>query len=237
MSVMWRLLGQSGGVRDRMGQEVRRVMQSESAADETRAGLSQDCRRFLVVYATRYGSTKGVADAIAGQLRNDGHDVDVESTGGVTDLSGYDALVVGGPMIRGWHKDAMRFLSLRRGELAGRPLAYFITAATLTEDGRNEVDGVPVVKDPSLVRAPRNEAKLRFKEKYALPRHYLGDILAGTAPLRPRAVAFFAGSLDLMKMRFFDKLFVLLIVGASPGDRRDWKTIREWAAGLPAVLK
>ena len=46
----------------------------------------------------------------------------------------------------------------------------------------------------------------------------------------------FAGSLDLTTMSLFDRLFVLLIVGATPGDGRNWKAIREWATGLPASL-
>jgi menaquinone-dependent protoporphyrinogen oxidase len=195
-----------------------------------------DGRRFLVAYATRYGSTRGVAEAIAEELRDAGHDVDVRTVSEATALSQYDAVVVGGPMIRGWHKDALAFVAAHRGELAERPTAYFITAASLTETGENEVEGVPIVKDPWLAKRPR-DAKLRRKERYALPNHYLGDILKETEPFRPRAVAFFAGSLDLTTMSFFDKLFVLLIVGATPGDGRNWKAIRKWATGLPALLR
>ena len=54
--------------------------------------------------------------------------------------------------------------------------------------------------------------------------------------MRPRSVAFFAGSLDLTTMNVFEKLFVLLVVGATPGDGRNWKAIREWGAGLGEVL-
>jgi len=57
------------------------------------------------------------------------------------------------------------------------------------------------------------------------------------SPARPRAVAFFAGSLDLTTMNVFEKLFVLLVVGATPGDGRNWKAIREWGAGLGEVLQ
>jgi hypothetical protein len=31
-------------------------------------------------------------------------------------------------------------------------------------------------------------------------------------------------------------LFVLLVIQAQPGDRRNWPVIREWAAGLRAQL-
>ena len=50
------------------------------------------------------------------------------------------------------------------------------------------VQGVPVAKDPWLVKKPRNADKLTRKERYALPSHYLGDIFKACAPARPRTV-------------------------------------------------
>ena len=150
--------------------------------------------------------------------------------------TGYDAVVVGGPMIMGWHRAAARYVKQHRDALADIPFALFITAASLTEDGASEVGGVPVAKDPWLVKAPRNADKLRRKERYALPRHYLGDIQKACAPARPRSVAFFAGSLDLTTMNLFEKVFVLLVIGATPGDGRHWEFVREWAAGLGEAL-
>ena len=128
--------------------------------------------------------------------------------------AGYDAVVVGGPMIMGWHKDAEKYLKRHREPARARcPCALFVTAASLTEDGMDAVHGVPVAKDPWLVKKPRNADKLTRKERYALPSHYVGDILKDCAPSRPRNVAVFAGSLDLTTMNVFEKLFVLLVVG------------------------
>ncbi|HET6494617.1 MAG TPA: flavodoxin domain-containing protein [Thermoleophilia bacterium] len=212
-------------------------MSPETTGETARHGGAQDGElHFLVAYATRYGSTRGVADAIAEELRDAGHDVDVRTVAETSELAQYDAVVVGGPMIRGWHKDALAFVAAHRRELAERPTAYFITAASLTETGEDEVQGVPIVKDLWLAKRPRDAAKLRRKERYAFPSHYLGDVFRKTEPFRPRAVAFFAGSLDLARMSLFDKLFVLLVVGAVPGDGRNWKAIREWARGLPTSL-
>jgi hypothetical protein len=44
-------------------------------------------------------------------------------------------------------------------------------------------------------------------------------------------VAFSAGSLDLTTMNLLEKAFVLLVVGATPGDGHSWKAMREWGAG------
>jgi len=193
--------------------------------------------RVLLVYATRHGSTREVADAVAEELRAAGHEVDQQPATEAPGPAGYDAVVLGGPMIMGWHRQAVRFVARHRGELAELPTALFITAASLTDCGETDVQGVPIVKDPWLAKAPRDSAKLRYRESYALPQHYLGEVLKKAAPWRPRSVAFFAGSLDLTTMNLLEKAFVLLVVGATPGDGRNWKAIRERGAGLGEVLR
>ena len=167
-------------------------------------------RRALLVYATRHGSTKEVADAVAEELRTTFAEVEVSEARSAPSPAGYDAVVLGGPMIMGWHKDAKRYLKRHRDRLGDVPFALFVTAASLTEDGVDAVQGMPIAKDPWLVKKPRNVDKLSRKERYALPRHYVGDILKVCAPARPRAVALFAGSLDMTTMNVFEKLFVLL---------------------------
>jgi len=193
--------------------------------------------RILLVCATRHGSTCEVADAIAEELRAAGHRVDQRPVAEAPGPAGYDAVLVGGPMIMGWHRQAVKYVKTHRRDLETLPTAMFITAASLTDTGETDVRGVPVYKDPWLAKAPRDAAKLSRKERYALPQHYLGDVMKKAAPLRPRSVAFFAGSLDLTTMNVVEKLFVLLVVGATPGDGRNWKAIREWGAGLGEVLR
>jgi len=193
--------------------------------------------RVLLVYATRHDSTREVADVVAEELRASGHEVDQRPASEAPGPAGYDAVVVGGPMIMGWHRKAMRYVKKHRGELRELPTALFITAASLTDTGETEVQGVPVFKDPWLAKTPRDAAKLRYRERYALPEHYLGDVLRAAVPLRPRCAAFFAGSLDLTTMSIFEKLFVLLVVGATPGDGRNWKAIREWSGRVAEVLR
>jgi len=192
--------------------------------------------RILVVCATRHGSTVEVAAAIAEELRGAGADADVRPAPLGADPAAYDAVIVGGPMIMGWHKDALRYLARNREKLAAVPTAYFITAAALTGTGDDQVDGVPIVTDTWLAKAPRDPKKLRYKERHARPAHYLEKPLKAAPQVRPLSVAFFAGSLDLTTMSIFEKLFVMLVVGATPGDGRHWDAIREWARGLPALL-
>ena len=192
--------------------------------------------RVLLVYATRHGSTREVAEAVAEELRAAGAEVELCEASSAPAPEGFDAVVVGGPMIRGWHRDAERYVKRHRQALAHVPFAVFIMAASLTEAGGDDVHGVPILKDPWLAKKPRQAGKLRRKERYALPAHYLGDILDACAPARPRTAAFFAGSLDLTTMNVLEKLFVLFVIGATPGDGRNFKAVREWAAGLPKAL-
>jgi menaquinone-dependent protoporphyrinogen oxidase len=192
--------------------------------------------RALLVCATRHGSTREVADAVAEELRGAFAEVTLRDAKAAPPPAGYDAVVVGGPMIMGWHRDAEKYLKRHKSQLTDVPFAVFVTAASLTQDGMDAVRGVPVAKDAWLVKQPRNADRLSRKERYALPSRYVGDILDACAPARPRSVALFAGSLDLTTMNVFEKLFVLLVVGATPGDGRHFDYIREWAAGLREAL-
>jgi menaquinone-dependent protoporphyrinogen oxidase len=192
--------------------------------------------RILIAYATKHGSTAELAEWIADEIRGSGADADVVPVTAAPSPAPYDAVVIGGPMIMGWHKDAGRFLKRRAGELSGKPTALFITAASLTETGEEQIDGIPVTRDPWLVKEPRDPTKLGRKERYAVPRHYLEDALEAAPGLRPVAAAFFGGSLDLTKMNLFEKLFVMLAIRATPGDARNEKAVRAWAREITPLL-
>jgi len=80
----------------------------------------------LVAYATRYGSTQEVAEAVAATLRESGLKVDSQPMREVRTLERYRAVIVGTAiyMFR-LHKDARRFLSRHREALSTRPVAIF----------------------------------------------------------------------------------------------------------------
>jgi menaquinone-dependent protoporphyrinogen oxidase len=184
--------------------------------------------RVLVAYATRHGSTADVAEAVAAELRGADVDVSVKQITAGLRADAYDAVVIGAPMIMGWHKDAVRFLKRNAAALAGRPTACFATAASLTQTPDESADGVPLFCDPWLVKEPRRADHLSYKERYASPNHYLEGITGGRRDVRFVGVAFFGGSLDLTAMNILEKLFVMVIVGAKPGDLRNWDVIKAW---------
>jgi menaquinone-dependent protoporphyrinogen oxidase len=91
--------------------------------------------RALVVYASRKGSTREVADAIAARLEADGLRTVVQPAGDDVDLRTFDAVVLGGALYAGrWHRDARRFLRHHRHILRTMPLAVFAMGpATIDE--------------------------------------------------------------------------------------------------------
>jgi menaquinone-dependent protoporphyrinogen oxidase len=79
----------------------------------------------LVVYATRHGSTREAAEAVAEALRTNEHRVTVRPAGMRGSIGPADLVVLGGAIYSGrWHRDAHRFLKRHRKEL-GIPVAVF----------------------------------------------------------------------------------------------------------------
>jgi menaquinone-dependent protoporphyrinogen oxidase len=162
----------------------------------------------LVGYATRYGSTQEVAEAVAATLHECGLAVDVQPLRQVRALAGYSAVVVGAPlyMFR-WHKDARRFLSRHRQALTERPVAIFALGP---------------------VHDPHDE------EEWQNSRAQLDKELANFPWLSPVALEIFGGKYDPEKLRFPISLFA----GSEPAsDLRDWTAIRAWASSLSAKLE
>lgn len=192
--------------------------------------------KILVAYATMAGSTVEVAKAVGEEIAKSGLQVDVRPLNEVDDLEAYDGVVVGGPMIMGWHRSALKFLRKNRDAWRRTPLAVFVTAMSLTQTGETSMDGVAVRVDEKLPKAPKNAERLNFRERYARLANYLRPILRATRPAKPASIGVFGGRLEYGRLKWWAVLFVMLIVQAPAGDRRNWDAIREWSAGLPAVF-
>ena len=82
--------------------------------------------RVLVTYGSKRGGTAEIAEWIGEALRAAGVAAEVAPAGSVTDVSPYDAFVIGGALyaVR-WHKAARRFARRYRDTLAGRPVWLF----------------------------------------------------------------------------------------------------------------
>lgn len=160
----------------------------------------------LVAYATKYGTTKEVAEKVGAVLSERGYSVDVRPAREVRDLSGYSAVVLGSALYFFMiHGDAKRFLRRNRKALAGLPVAWFALG-------------------------PMNNTEQELTDA----RKPVDKYLAGASWLQPKSVVIFGGRHDPSKLRFPDNNPAMRSL--PPSDARDWDAIRAWADGLPEAL-
>jgi menaquinone-dependent protoporphyrinogen IX oxidase len=189
-------------------------------------------KKVLVAFCTQSGSTAEVAEAIREALADGELEAEARRLEEVTDLSPYAAAIVGGPMILGWHRKAVRFLRRHQDALSRMPTALFFTAMQVTRFGDEERYGLPVLLDPRVARDPARAGRLGFKERFTTVGNYLRPVRRLLATIRPVGAAFFAGKLDYRTLKLPQMLFVLLVIAARPGDLRNWELIRGWAREL-----
>ncbi|MRS04304.1 hypothetical protein EG832_13970 [bacterium] len=193
-------------------------------------------KRFLVTYITHSGTTRDVAEAIAEEITKTGAEAHVLELAQVKDFREFDAVILGAPMIVGWHRDALKYLKTHQTELAEKPLALFLMGMSLTEAPTPDMPSIDLHLDQKLLTAPKKPGRIGFKESFTTIKHYLHPVL-NAAPKSLAAVGFFGGRMDMYRLKWFEALFVMLVVGAKPGEKRNWPDIRAWGASLPALLK
>ena len=193
--------------------------------------------RILVVYTTNAGSTGKVAEVIGETLAQNGTQTDVRQIVDVGDVSAYDGVLVGGPMILGWHKEAVEFIETHQQALSQKRVAYFLTALSLTKSSEPKLGAVSIYQDPALAKAPNNPNRLSRKEKFTTVAAYLEPVLEKAPQVTPVSAGFFAGKLDYGRLSIFQKLFVKIIFRAQAGDYRNWDAICDWAERLHSELE
>jgi menaquinone-dependent protoporphyrinogen oxidase len=167
--------------------------------------------RILVAYATRYGSTREVAEAAATALRDLGIDVDAKLAKDVSTLGGCGGVVLATPFYMGsMLKDATQFLERNRTALQGLPVALLACGPLRVDD------------DPAEARGQ------------------LDGALAKVGWLTPVAAEMFVGKYDPARLRLADKLIAVLpaspLHGMGVHDGRDWASIRAWTETLPRAM-
>lgn len=164
-------------------------------------------KKILVGYATRYGSTKEVAETIGHTVSEAGFEVDVSQVRDIKSLMDYQAIILGAPLFMfHWHKDILQFLSKHQRILLNLQVAIFALGPT---------------HDPYDEQEWRDSWSQLNKEleKYSW--------------LKPVEIEMFGGKYDPTKLKFPFKM----MTGKTPGtDIRDFDTIREWAGKLTKKL-
>ncbi|HYF91324.1 MAG TPA: flavodoxin domain-containing protein [Symbiobacteriaceae bacterium] len=164
-------------------------------------------KRILVTYATRTGSTVGVAAAIGETLGSRGFAVDVKPVKENPRTDGYDAIIMGSAINGGqWLPEAVEFVKNNRKALNRVPLVlYCVHIMNLGDD-----------------------------EKSKQKRHaYLDAVRPLVGPVDE---VWFAGlgsdpSKDSWLARWVYRTFNI----GPEGDCRDWARIRGWAQTVPVA--
>ena len=188
--------------------------------------------KILIAYASMADSTTEIAQAITEEIAKAGLQVDVLPLGQVKTLENYTGVIVGAPMIMGWHRSALGFLRKHRRALQQIPLAVFVTAMSLTRTAETNVEGIPVFVDERLPKAPANAARLTFRERYATLSNYLRPIIRAAQPAKPVSIGVFGGRLEYGRLPWWAVLFAMVIIQAPAGERRNWPAIRTWATSI-----
>jgi menaquinone-dependent protoporphyrinogen oxidase len=162
----------------------------------------------LVAYATKYGSTREVAERVAAGLQAKGLTAEVKAASEVTSLGSYGAVVLGAPLYIGsLLKDATAFLDRNHAALADMPVALFVLGP------------------------------MRASDDMSGPREQVDAALAKVPWLSPVSSVVFVGAYDPAKLKMADKLIAVLpaspLHGVEATDERDWPAIDAWIGSLP----
>jgi len=180
---------------------------------ESRCNENGQHPKILVTYASRCGSTGGVAGAIAGTFCDAGASVDVVQVENVSDLTRYQAIVIGSAIRSDqWLPEAIDFVKGHREVLKDLPVAYFLTCLTLTRSTKEN-------------------------RKKALG--YLGPLRREAPHVVPVDTGLFARAFAYGKLPFMMRMVMKMKMqgtGVTEGDYRDWKSIRSWARGAYPAL-
>ncbi len=140
----------------------------------------------LVAYATKHGSTEGIAEAIGRRLRERGLDAEVRPVREVTDLGPYETVVLGSAVYLGaWLKEAQAFLDTHEEPLRRRSLWLFSSGPTAPDQGmdvavsatlRERLDTLGA-RDHHLFRGALDRKRLGLLERAAIraAKQPLGD--------------------------------------------------------------
>ena len=170
-------------------------------------------QKILVTYASRTGSTAGVAEAVGNTLIECGAQIDVFPMKDLKDLTAYQAVVAGSAIRnRQWLPEAVEFVKTYQSVLNQKPFAMFSVCMTLA---------------------------MRNGESYRPD--VMAWLAPVRALARPVSEGLFAGILDISKVPSFSdrlKFRLSVLFGVwTEGDHRDWDAIHAWADDLYSKLQ
>jgi len=176
-------------------------------AEATPKGVEE--MNVLVAYASRFGSTRGIAECIAEKLQQQGTPAEAQLVEAAGDLGGYDAFVVGSAVFAGhWMEEATEFVRRNRIVLASRPVWLFSSGPVGAMASKHEPAD------------PKGIAKLKRAVGARDHRVFFG--------------AWDRRNLDRDRLGFAERIVAKRFL--PEGDWRDWREIEAWATDIARAL-
>jgi len=165
--------------------------------------------RILVAYASKHGSTIEIAQKIGEVLTEAGLQVNVLPVEKVTDVTPFDAVVLGSAVYAGsWRKEAVTFLEEYKTLLAKVPVWLFSSGPM------GKGDPVTLVQGWHFPSAQQSIADR----------------------IHARDIALFHGAIDMKKLNYVERQIVKEFQ-PDVGDFRDWEAITNWAISIAVSLR
>jgi menaquinone-dependent protoporphyrinogen oxidase len=183
--------------------------------------------RVLVVYGSRHGGTRGIAERIGEVVRAEGLDAVVEAADQDHDIGAADAFVVGSGVYMGsWLTEALEFVQRNQETLSARP-TWLFSSGPLKGSERTKEDVDPVANALGPSEGAGSGGRKKVEEL--------------SAAIRPRDHRVFFGAFDPKDPpKAMSERFVRMMPGSKkilpPGDFRDWDAIDAWAREIAAAL-
>ena len=172
--------------------------------------------KIVVVYASKYEFTKGIAEFIAEKLQQNGILAEVREVKAVHGLAGFDAIVIGSALYMGhWMKEATEFVQRNRTTLADHQVWLFSSGPLGTETKDAQGRDLIVGAEPKEIT--------EFMEA-----------------IHPRDHHVFFGGLDSSKLSLAHRMIRKLPAARAilpEGDFRNWMDIEVWAMSITRALE
>lgn len=182
----------------------------------------------LVVYGSRHGGTRGIAERIGEVLRRDGLATSVAAAAAIPGIEDADAIIVGSGVYMGsWLKEAVTFLERNQAALAGRAVWLFssgpLRGSSAAKDGAD-----PLADALGPADGPGSGGRRKLAEL--------------SAAIHPREHRVFYGAFDPSEPpRAMSERLVRMMPASKgllpPGDFREWDVIEAWAREIATSLR
>lgn len=164
--------------------------------------------KLLVVYGSKHGSTREIAEKITDELKKRKINVDLITSDMGTDITKYQAVIIGSGVYAGnWVGKAKKFIESNSSDLLKTRVWLFSVGPI----------GDPLKPSPDKAVSPELVKELK-KQTNAVEHKLL------------------AGSLNMKNLNFGEKLIVKAFK-TPEGDYRDWDEISAWAQKIAKSLK